>query len=111
MSESGKGQPPRTTLCGFTLLPQAKEPQPHLQRVHHTVGQHGHLPGHRLDTLLKLGNVRRGEHVAQRYATCKGKGKKGLEPCGQHFPAHRPFQSCSRARPSVHLTRAALPAP
>lgn len=31
--------------------------QTHLQRVHHAIGQHGHLPGHRLDTLLKLGDV------------------------------------------------------
>lgn len=54
-----------TTLYCFTLLPQAKETQPHLQRIHHSIGQHSHLPSHRLDTLLKLGNVSCGEHIAQ----------------------------------------------
>lgn len=41
-----------------------------LQRIHHTIGQHSHLPSHRLDTLLKLGNVSCGEHIPQRYASC-----------------------------------------
>lgn len=40
-----------------------------LQRIHHTIGQHSHLPGHRLDTLLKLGNVSCGKHIPQRYTT------------------------------------------
>lgn len=71
----------------FGLLPpQVKQSQPHLQRIHHTIGQHGHLPGHRLDTLLKLGNVSCGQHVPQRHTTCQSKGKGDPEPSRKPFP-------------------------
>lgn len=73
-------------LYHFPPLPQAKQPQPHLQRIHHTIGQHSHLPSHRLDALLKLGNVSCGEHIAQGYTTCKSKGKGGSEPCSKPCP-------------------------
>lgn len=88
VSGCGEGQPPALLFRPLPL--QVKEPPPHLQRIHHTIGQHSHLPGHRLDTLLKLGNVSCGEHIPQRYAACKSKERGDPEACRKPCPLGLP---------------------
>lgn len=86
VSGCGEGQPPALLFRPLPL--QGKEPPPHLQRIHHTIGQHCHLPGHRLDTLLKLGNVSCGEHIPQRYVACKSKERSDPKACRKPFPLY-----------------------
>ena len=96
----------------FGLLPpQVKQPQPHLQRIHHTIGQHGHLPGHRPDTLLKLGNVSGGQHVPQRHTTCQSKGKGDPEPGRKPVPVQGALQLCSQASLGAYLLHERHPCP
>lgn len=77
---------PASTLLFRPLPLQVKEPPPHLQRIHHTIGQHCHLPSHRLDALLKLGNVSCGEHIPQRYVACKSKERGDPKACKEALP-------------------------
>ena len=71
-AESGRGGEGRLLSTTLQSPPTPGHAvQTHLQRVHHTIGQHGHLPGHRLDALLKLGDVSRGQHIPQGHAACK----------------------------------------